>query len=432
MKRHFRLCYLTVAFVLAALMCISGSSFVYAASSYTPKTISEQSVNKTDTVTGVRRETKSVSNKFRIAYSQSALELAKKIIKDRGKGKNLLLSPDSILTVLTMTELGASGSTRKEMEKGLGQGIGAVSFSKFLAGYHKYAVTSGSVDKHAIYQIADSIWYRKGEVTPKTSFLKKVASFYDADIYEAPFDNSTVSDINNWVHNGTRGMISKILDRLERDQNMVLINATAFEGLWREPFGEAGRKVFTGAKGGRKKVPMISGTADRYVKIKGAQGMMKFYKGNKFAFLALLPPKGTSAEKYLSSLKGKDLVNGIRASKKLSSGVVVHVTMPQFKFDCTMSLNKVLRKMGVKKAFTRQADFSGICPEPLMIDDVLHKTVIELDKNGTKAAAVTAVIMKAGAMLTKTIHLKLNRPFVFAIVDAKHGLPVFLGILNNP
>ena len=170
MKRHFSLQFLTGLFLLMVLVYLSDRSIVYA-SSYSPKTISEQSVNKTDSVSVSGKKTKSVSNKFRIAYSQSALDLARKIIRVRGKGKNLLLSPDSILTVLTMTELGASGSTRKEMEKSLGQGIGAKNFSKFLAGYHKYAVTGGSVDKHAIYQIADSIWYRKGKVTPKTSFL---------------------------------------------------------------------------------------------------------------------------------------------------------------------------------------------------------------------------------------------------------------------
>ena len=128
-KKHpARRAYRSLASIVILLaLCISGVTSgrvtAYADSAFTPKTISDSSVNKTDTVTAGKKSPKSIGAKFRVAYSQTALNLLNQAIKKNGKGKNILMSPDSILTALGMTELGAKGKTQQEMVKGLGQGI---------------------------------------------------------------------------------------------------------------------------------------------------------------------------------------------------------------------------------------------------------------------------------------------------------------------
>ena len=419
--------------ILTMLLCLGsfGIRSELAQAAFTPKNISDQAVNVAGNASS-QKSSKSVSGKFRVAYSQSALDLLSQVIRQKGKGSNILISPDSILTALTMTELGASGKTRREMVKGLGQGIGPVAFSQYLAGFHKRVVKKGDPEKKAIYQNANSLWFRKSAVTLRQKYLNKLAKYYNADVYEAPFDSQTVSDINNWVYNGTRGMISKILERLSKGQDMVLVNAVAFEGQWWEPMRPVSRSSFRTSKGKKSGAAMVGGSADRYLQIKGGEGILKYYKGSDFAFMALLPPKGTTPEKYIRNLTGRDLVKGLKKAKDRSMGISISLVTPEFGFSSGMSLKKTLRRMGIKTAFSGKADFSLMCEEPMQIDDVLHKAVIELDRKGTKAAAVTAVIMKASSMPMKHIQVVLDRPFVFGIVDVKTGLPVFLGILNKP
>ena len=345
----------------------------------------------------------------------------------KGKKGNLLISPDSVMTALAMMENGAVGNTLTEMEQTMGGSLTALQFNNYLSGLNSRL--SGSKD--VIYSIANSIWARKGVMTVKDGFLKTNKNLHNAEFYEAPFNNTTVADMNNWVFNNTRNMIDKVIDRLQSDVCLVVMNAIAFEGKWAVPFNGSFKAAFTDSNGAVTQVDMMGETENmNYIELAGGLGFVKYYKGGKTAFVGILPPAGKTSDEFITMLSGEAFINAWNAKK---TGLV-SIRLPKFSYDYETSMASTLREMGMPTAFTDGADFSGLTDmdagsPAIKIDDVIHKTHIELDENGTKAAAVTAVVAKASAAYPPEdpIRIHLTRPFVYAIVDVDTGLPLFIG-----
>ena len=184
---------------------------------------------------------------------------------------------------------------------------------------------------------------------------------------------------------------------------------------------------------------MLQGTEHKYLELAGGTGFCKLYSGGQIAFLGLLPPKGMDARTYANSLTGKAFLTAWE--KAQSKSRTVHIKIPCFSYDYTASLKDVLIGMGMGRAFGNSADFQPMMApdspgfeEGLHIDDVLHKTHIELDQNGTKAAAVTAVIMEKNTAFPSQDPPKkvyLDRPFIYALADTRTGNPLFLGIVES-
>lgn len=381
---------------------------------------------------------------FISAYSDFSIELLKESINqdlNEGKQDNVLISPQSVATALAMTENGADNQTLAEMEQVLGGGIDADSYNQYLSGLNRKL---GSSDE-MIYNISNSIWARENTVDVKDSFLQTNKNYHDAEFYLAPFNDQTVRDINSWVYNKSRNMIDNILQELSNDSRMVLVNTVAFEGKWADPFNKKAttEKNFTAYDGSVQKASMLH-DHDSYQyfklsgKLKGGQGFVKYYKaGSKsrgVAFVGLLPPEGMGADEYVSMLDGNSFIEGWN-SKEMRT---VDLSLPKFECDYGIGMKDTLETMGIREAFTDDADFSRMAnPTPetegLKISDVLHKTHIELDEEGTKAAAATAVVMeKAGAAYgEEIITLNFNRPFVYALVDSATGMPLFIGTMKS-
>lgn len=366
------------------------------------------------------------SRKFISAFNDSSVKLLKETTKDSASGSNVLISPDSILTAMAMAENGAKGETLSEMKKAFG-GLPLSAYNKYLSQLNDRLTSS----KYVKYHIANSAWYKNGfEI--KKKYISKLRTLFGAEVKKSAFDAAAVGDINGWVKKHTDNMIDRIIDKIKPDMRLILINAIAFDGKWEDQYTGTVKGKFKTAQGKVQSADYLEGKETVYVKVKGAPGFVKDYEGGKFAFLALLPPKGMSVEKYISSLSGKDLMNGYKNRKK--TGVDVYTKTPEFKYDYDCSLKRPLAAMGIKRAFTGSADFSAISKESIMISDVIHKTHIELDKNGTKAAAVTAILMKEAAAIPKKRIVKkvyLTRPFVYAIIDTDTGLPLFIGSLQK-
>ncbi len=357
------------------------------------------------------------------------------------KTGNSLVSPDSVLTALAMVENGAAGKTLTEMENTFAPGMTAEQFNTSLSAMNNRLVSMGK----PIYSVANSIWAKKGELAVNPEFLQKNKNYHNAAFYVAPFNNNTVTDMNAWVYNNTRNMIDRIVDLEAISQaQLVLMNAIAFEGRWidGEELSEGGTKqeTFTKADGSVQNVAMMNQTGNyQYLKLNGGVGFAKYYVTNSnqdnIAFVGLLPPEGVSVDEYLASISGKDFIDAWNAKTyaKLS------IKVPKFNYDYSTSMRNVLYSMGMQTAFTDDADFSGMIDmekskiKSLKIDDVLHKTHIELDEKGTKAAAVTAVIAKASAAFPTEdpIPVYLNRPFVYALVDKQTGIPLFIGAIRG-
>ena len=394
--------------------------------------ISSSSVEKSSSYSWKKKLGTDGGTAFAVTVSDFSFDLLRQQTAAGSSGakvKNLLISPDSIMTAMIMLQNGARGNTRKEMRKVLSGGITDDKMNSYIAGLNNRLVSSDKM----IYRQANSLWIRKGSLKLKKSFLKKNRQYHNAQVYTAPFSKRTVKDINNWVYNSSRNMISRIISRLTPEDRMVLINTTAFEGKWATPFSPPYKDSFTSYDGSKTTVRMLADTGYyRYISLKGGKGFAKEYAGNgkkhSISFVGIIPPEGEDVNDFAASITGSDWISAWKNSSRQN----LRIKVPEFKYDYSVSLAKPLYSMGIRDAFTSSADFSGISSKggPLQIDDILHKTHIELDRNGTKAAAVTAIIAKASsAHMTEPPAVYLDRPFLYALVDNKTGIPLFIGIL---
>ena len=321
--------------------------------------------------------------------------------------ENTLVSPMSVLSALAMTANGARGETLAQMEDVLG----------------------GSVEQLN----GDSIWFaEEGRITPNSDFLQINADYYRAGVFEAPFDQTTVTDINRWVKEHTHGMVEEILKEIPRDTVMYLINALAFEGEWENPYQKENvwQQAFTNQAGKVQQVSMMHSEEELYLRDDQTQGFMKYYQGGRYAFVALLPDKGISILDYVKGLDGQQL----KALLDNPTSVPVAVTMPKFESEMEVDLVEVLKEMGMDLPFdSAQADFTGLGTSPdgnLYINEVLHKAYIEVEEKGTRGGAATAVGINCEGAPEEPEDQKvvtLDRPFVYLVVDTSSMLPVFMG-----
>ena len=342
--------------------------------------------------------------------------------------KNILVSPLSVIVALAMTANGAQEDTRAQFEKVFGMTMDE-------ANEYLYTYAAKLFDgEGAKVKLANSIWFGKdGRLNVNSDFLQTNKNYYDAQAYEKDFfDRKTVDEMNGWVSDHTDGMIRKIIDELSPDCVMVLMNALVFDALWSKQYDDytCRTETFTAYDGEKRQVKMMHSSEGIYLEADGVCGFEKAYK-NGYRFVALLPDKNVDVFDFARSLTGAKL-KAILDSEKY---IQVRATTPAFEYDYDVEISGILFSMGIENAFSpAKANFKGIgdCANNLYISKVLHKTHIELTQAGTKAAAVTAVMVEAtsvgpGYEQFKTV--TLDRPFVYMIIDNANKLPLFMGIV---
>ncbi len=341
------------------------------------------------------------------------------------EGENTLVSPLSVLCALAMTANGAQGETLAQMEAVLG--LPSEELNACLCAYRQTL----SAREDAQLNIANSIWLKDDDsLQVNEDFLNANAAWYDAGVYQAPFDKSTVQDINAWVEDHTGGLIQNILDDIPESAVLYLINALVFDAQWQNVYYDYQVKegTFTKEDGTRQETEFMYSDEYAYLEDDSAAGVMKNYEGGAYAFVALLPKDGVSLADYAASLTGENLRNLLETVQN----VKVDTAIPKFRSEYTGELSELLQRMGITDAFDPDlADFSALGETtngPLHISQVLHKTFLAVDERGTQAGAATIVETSAGAAAPeegKTVYL--DRPFLYMIVDRETGLPVFLG-----
>lgn len=341
------------------------------------------------------------------------------------EGENTLVSPLSVLCALAMTANGAQGETLAQMEAVLG--LPSEELNACLCAYRQTL----SAREDAQLNIANSIWLKDDDsLQVNEDFLNANAAWYDAGVYQAPFDKSTVQDINAWVEDHTGGLIQNILDDIPESAVLYLINALVFDAQWQNVYYDYQVKegTFTKEDGTRQETEFMYSDEYAYLEDDSAAGVMKNYEGGAYAFVALLPKDGVSLADYAASLTGENLRNLLETVQN----VKVDTAIPKFRSEYTGELSELLQSMGITDAFDPDlADFSALGETtngPLYISQVLHKTFLAVDERGTRAGTATIVEASAGAAAPeegKTIYL--DRPFLYMIVDRETGLPVFLG-----
>ncbi len=411
--------------------------FVFTACNQTKKSenLSENTGQKANKKIEKELENVELTGSEGVAITDFSLEVLKKSVsKANDKNKNILISPLSIVSALGMVENGAAGETLKQMENTIG--INLANNNKF---FKNYMDKLSKEEKQALYT-ANSIWIKKEEgMTVSPDFIQINKDFYNAEIYKANFDSTTLNDINNWVNEKTDKMIPKILERIEEDSFMYLINAITFKSDWDYEYDENDvfDSQFTLENGEKQDIEMMFSEENVYMENENSKGVIKYYKDRKYAFVALLPNEGIKINDYLNSLNGNKIQDLIKNST--SEDVITNI--PKFKTEFGTNLNETLKEMGIENAFySSKADFSKILSENgrdgfVYISNVIHKTFIEVDEKGTKAAAATVVEMSCDSCAPmeeeEPKEVILNRPFVYMIYDLENDIPVFMGTVMS-
>ena len=376
-------------------------------------------------------------------YSEFSMNLLKSLYEE-GETGNIMISPSSILFALDMAALGAEGDTYTEMTNLFAKGASKNDIAIFSKNLKETLESSGVVD------VANSLWINDDkDYKANVAYLNLLRQYYSASAAQVSFGanpEELCQTINKWISEKTKGMINNALDRVNTDAFIYIVNALAFEGKWKEEYKEyqiSHNRTFKSENGEKQQMKALNSTEYIYLEYGGATGFKKEYEGGDMSFVAILPDdENISIHDFLSNCPD-DFWTRFYDSRHTETVITL---LPAFSFDYGAELREILIKMGMELPFSDSADFTGMVSRNNDTGDaegrpkisrIIHKTHIELDEKGTKAAAATIIEAVDGctsvdpAPAPKIKEVILDRPFAFAIVDNNTGLPVFMGIVNT-
>ena len=346
---------------------------------------------------------------------------------------NIFISPTSVALALAMTYNGADGETKAAMEETLRkQGLTAEQLNQ---SYKDLMDALVSVDPKVLLEIANSIWYRNDvEVLPE--FININRNYYNAEVNAILFNDQAKDIINGWVAEKTHDKITEVLDYIPEDAIMYLINAIYFKGIWRSEFEKDKTEdlPFYLADGSEVQAPtMQQQDTFRYFKNELMSAVELPYGQGNFSMMILLPNTGKTTGDIVASLSIENWNAWMQDFSE--QDVVMH--LPRLKFEYKKLLNDDLSDMGMGIAFSDEADFSKIDPtRDLMISRVIHKTFVEVNEEGTEAAAVTVVEIVETSIEPGgndgPVYFYVDRPFLFLIREKDTGAILFIGRVMNP
>jgi serine protease inhibitor len=348
-------------------------------------------------------------------------------------GKSVFISPVSVSMALGMTLNGANGTTRDGMAQALE--FGGMSQTDINTSYKSLIALLINLDPKVKFQIANSIWYRP-DLNVEQSFKDVNKENFDAEINSIDFSApSAPKTINGWVDRNTNGKIKEIVpDPIPRDMVMYLINAIYFKGTWTYRFDSTKTRddFFTLTDGSKKPCRMMSqGGSYSYYADDQVQAIDMPYGDAGFSTTIILPKAGTNIETFISQLTQQQWNTWIGQMGKTKGDVY----LPKFKLEYKKKLNDMLIAMGMSSAFTPGvADFRNIDRRGgLFISEVMHKTFVQVDEEGTEAAAVTSVgVGRTSIGPSDTFVMRVDHPFVVVIREHHSGTILFIGKIVEP
>jgi serpin B len=358
---------------------------------------------------------------------------------------NLVFSPASVVTALAMTYAGAKGDTAQEMADTLHFTISADAIHKVFSTLDNTLALRSFQQKNAegkdegvVLKTANSLWAQDG-LTFEQAFLDTLAVNYSAGVRLVDYQTAAEAArqaINKWVSGQTNEKIPELLAEgvLDSLTRLVLVNAVYLDATWANQFDPQATADgdFTTLAGETVTAKMMSqSTVLPYASGEGWQAVLLPYLQENLDMMLIVPDEGRFAE--VESQLADGLID--HAAGFVKWDLEVALTMPKFKFRTQTYLTQALGTLGMKAAFDpASADFSGMTKqESLYISDVIHEAYIDVDEEGTEAAAATAVVMRlTSAMPTEQVQLTIDRPFIFAIRDRPTGAILFLGRVTDP
>jgi serpin B len=345
---------------------------------------------------------------------------------------NVFVSPLSVNMALSMTMNGAAGETLDEMKEVLR----AAEYSMDDINQYNKALRDAllKVDPSTNISIANSIWYHN-TLTVKNEFISVNKNCYDAEIKALDFRSSdAVKKINEWVSGKTNKKIPVIIESLSPSEVMCLINAIYFKGIWNLKFKkkETKEEDFHPEKSSLHKVNMMQQTAlFLYSEDDNCSYLRMAYGNGAFSMIVMLPHDDKTMNDVIANLNKESWYQAMQTMGTYE----VNLRIPRFKTECEYQMHQsILPAMGMEISFSNFANFSGISDLPFKISRVIHKTFVDVNEEGTEAAAVTAVVgdnsVGPGPAIPKTDYV-VNKPFAFAICENSTGVILFIGKMGD-
>lgn len=345
------------------------------------------------------------------------------LLSAEASGKNIMFSPTSLNFALGMIAEGAKGETKEILDDYLGTNDFAAYAKEYLDKIKAYNTEDESYGYQSKVKIADAVWVDNG-LTLQEKFKNTVSDSFGAEVEAVDFSaaKKTCDVINSWCDKNTEGLIPKIItpDLINDNTGLCLTNSLYFESGWSgEPWNVSDTEESFGKK---EKTKYMTCIGDRYYENDKATAFGRDY-ANGLSFIGILPN-----DEGDFNLEDLDIGGLLKSNPEYDE---VDCKMPKLNFETSTVLNDMLSSLGLDNLFSSNADFSGITDQNVNVDTILQKTKLELDENGTKAAAVTAVTMECmSAAVEKEPIIKtveLTRPFAFLIYDRSNDEILFIG-----
>lgn len=363
-------------------------------------------------------------NEIRVSQASNAFTFSLlRRLSEAQPNENVFVSPLSVSFSLGMAMNGANGTTLDEMRATLG--FGAAELEEINAGYRGLMSLEAGLDPSTTFQIANSVWYRQ-TLPVNQSFVDAVKQTFDAEVRASPFDQATVKQVNDWVSAKTNAKIPTILESIDPDNVMFLINAIYFKGSWREQFKPAETRdaPFFSSVSGEQMVKTMhrrgNGATMPFTRNANVTAGELVYGNSAFVMTVVVPQDVESYVPALDTASWRLLTEGFHDAE-------ADVYFPKLRLEYERELKDDLMALGMRVPFQDGfADFSRMSPagDQLFISFVKHKTFVDVNEEGTEAAAVT----NTGIGFTSGPPcLCVDRPFVFAIRERFSGTILFVG-----
>ncbi|MDB6064209.1 MAG: proteinase inhibitor serpin [Pedosphaera sp.] len=349
---------------------------------------------------------------------------------------NLFFSPYSISTCLAMTHAGARGETEMQMAKTLHFGTDQSSVHSAFGNLQEQ-LNEAQKKKEIELNVANALWAQKGHPF-LPAFMDIAKQRYEANVQQVDFRRNaepTAREINEWVSNKTKGKITNLIQPgvLNGSTRLVLVNAIYFKGKWAQPFKPSNTKdaPFSITPGQQVQTPLMNLTASfKYAETDGMQLLELPYMGNDISMVVLLPKEVDGLKALESSLSQEKLNAWLAQGRQQRTSVF----LPKFKLTSQFDLVKTLSDLGMPSAFSTSADFSGMDgARDLFLSAVVHKAFVDVNEEGTEAAAATGAVMAMTSAQPRPIPVfRADHPFLFLIRDTHSGSILFIGRLVDP
>ena len=350
----------------------------------------------------------------------------------RDSNTNIFISPSSVALALAMTYNGANGTTKEAMAKALElQGINLGEINSY---YAQLKASLENPDSKVVLNVANSLWANQN-TSLKANFIENNQNFYQAKLTNLNFaDKSAPTIINNWVKENTQGKIEKIVDNIDHTQVLFLVNAIYFKGNWSKEFESEKTTEFPFyfLSDEIKQHPMMSQSGEyKYYETEEFQAVSLPYGENgRISFYVFLPTQNSNLKSFYQNLNTDNWEKWMSEFSKREG----FLRLPRFKIDYQATLNDALSALGMEEAFSDHANFSEM-GNNIKISQVKHKTFVEVNEEGTEAAATTSIAATVMSLTTpkqEPFRMIVNRPFFCTIRDNQTKSILFMGSIVEP